>query len=391
MNFSRTFSNSNPIPLHIPTPHPHSTSPLNSHSQCKASRIGGDVSQKKNPKDTAPALEDCVPLAVDDATRWKANVFTGTESVDTPSVADSDELVLKKSMLVLNKLSLTKFDKLSDAYVATGVGRNEFVLKEAVNMIVEKAQSETHFSAMYASLCMKLSRTAMEVETDKNGGKRFKELLLLRCQSEFEKSTEESIAQATVGITDKEEIEYHKKLVKKYYLGHMQFIGELYKVDLIKYKILTRVTPPLLGFGAHATLEELRGCKIRAVDEEKIECFVKLMLTVGNLLEAQCKFYREKGKPEGDEIMNECWRVINGLAKKSAEFPSLSSRVVFLLQELLEVRSNRWVERRQKEEAKTLQEIHADIAKEENKNARHNRSGPSSSSSSTRPRKTTAR
>ena len=163
-------------------------------------RMGGDVGQNRrrggnHSKETAPALEDCKPLEVNNDTRWKAGVFNKDKPQEDE---DSDEVITKKALLILNKLSLTKFDKLSDDFIATGIGKNEKILHDIIWTIVGKAQDEPHFAAMYASLCLKLSQTPLELEADApKKGKKFKKLLLERCQQEFETNTAEKIADAT--------------------------------------------------------------------------------------------------------------------------------------------------------------------------------------------------
>jgi len=82
-----------------------------------------------NNNDTAPPLEECAPLSVNEETRWKAAVFD-----------ESDEEILKQALLILNKLSLTKFDKLSDAFLTSGICRSEECVKEALSLVVNKAQ-----------------------------------------------------------------------------------------------------------------------------------------------------------------------------------------------------------------------------------------------------------
>jgi translation initiation factor 4G len=329
----------------------------------KQPRKGGDVSPKNKKKvETAPPVEECAPLVVNDETRWKAKVFTG----DKVSKADttSDEDILKKALLILNKLSLTKFDKLSDEFIQTGIGRNEECLKGAIGLVVDKAQQEPHFSAMYASLCVKLSKTPMEALGEQEGkkGKKFKKMLLSRCQDEFEQDTATKIEVACKGITDKEEITYQTGLIKKNYLGHMRFIGELYKGDLVSIRIILSVIPHLLD------LEE------GEVDEEKVECFAKLMTTIGASLDAQCQSLAAVGKTSSEESLKECWdHVVELTTAKGAG--SVSSRIRFMLQDLMEMRKKGWVTRRKEETAKTIDEIHKEVAKEEARAARCASSG----------------
>mmetsp|Transcript_22776 Transcript_22776/g.37146 ORF Transcript_22776/g.37146 Transcript_22776/m.37146 type:complete len:877 (-) Transcript_22776:1403-4033(-) len=332
----------------------------------KADRIGGDVSKqerrrkKENPNDTAPALEDCKPLEVNDETRWKAKVFTGKEGeTDEAEAAESKEEILRRALLILNKLSLTKFDKLSDDFINCGISRDIDCLTGAVGLIVNKAQEEQHFSSMYAGLCLKMSKTPMEgIDEGTKKGKKFKKILLERCQSEFEKDAATKVKEATEGITDTEEIEYHTSLIKKHYLGHMRFIGELYNGDLISIKIMLFCLPSLLKGESDDSSGD--------VDEEKIECFAKLMTVIGSSLEQQSEAMRSVGKADAAENLAECWKTVEIMAgRREGDGPKVSNRIKFMLQDLLEMKEKGWVTRRKVETAKTIAQIHKEVAKEE--------------------------
>ena len=298
-------------------------------------RIGGDVSKpekKKNKHDTAPALEDCKPLEVNDGTRWKAKVFTGEDGAESDEGVDSKDEVLRKALLILNKLSLTKFEKLSNAFIDCGIGRDIDCLTGTVGMIVTKAQEEQHFASMYAGLCLKLANTPMEgIDEGSKKGKKFKKILLERCQTEFEKDAATKIAEATEGVTDKDVIEYHSVLIKKHYLGHMRFIGELYKCDLLSIKIILFCLPSLLtGDSDHPD----------EVDEEKVECFSKLMTVIGSSLEQQSEAMASVGKKDAADSLKSCWKTVEIMAgKRKEEGPKVSNRIKFMLQDLLEMKS----------------------------------------------------
>lgn len=304
----------------------------------RADRIGGDVSKqerrrkKENPNDTAPALEDCKPLEVNEETRWKAKVFEGKED-ETDEGVESKEEILRRALLILNKLSLTKFDKLSDDFINCGIGRDIDCLTGAVGLIVNKAQEEQHFSSMYAGLCLKMSNTPMEgIDEGTKKGKKFKKILLERCQSEFETDTATKVKEATKDISDPEEIEYHTNLIKKHYLGHMRFIGELYNGDLISIKIMLFCLPNLLK----GEIDDSSG----DVDEEKIECFAKLITVIGSSLEQQSEAMRSVGKTDAAESLAECWKAVEIMAgKREGEGPKVSNRIKFMLQDLLEMRA----------------------------------------------------
>ena len=318
-------------------------------AMAKAPRMGGDVGQQQKRRksqhaDTAPPLEDCKPLEVNEETRWKAGVFNKEKSQEDE---DSDEVIIKKALLILNKLSLTKFDKLSDDFINTGIGKNEKILHDVIWTIVGKAQDEPHFAAMYASLCLKLSKTPLELEADApKKGKKFKKLLLERCQEEFETNTSQKIADATKDVEDEEEKAYKAGLVKKHYIGHMRFIGELYRVDLISIKIMLFCLPALLEgettfseeSAASSTPEEKKDSD--DVDEEKVECFAKLMTTIGSSLEQQSMAMKNGGKTDAADKLEECWATVERMAglRKDGHAPSVSNRIKFMLQDLIEMR-----------------------------------------------------
>jgi len=304
----------------------------------KAERMGGDVSKqerrrkKENPNDTAPPLEDCKPLEVNEETRWKAKVFDGKDNKADDEGEESKEDILRRAMLILNKLSLTKFDKLSDDFINCGIGRDIDCLTGAVGLIVNKAQEEQHFSSMYAGLCLKLSNTPMEgIDDGTKKGKKFKKILLERCQKEFETDAATKVKEATKDITDEEEIEYHTNLIKKHYLGHMRFIGELYNGDLISIKIMLFCLPSLLQGESDNSGD---------VDEEKIECFAKLMTVIGSSLEQQSEAMKSVGKTDAAENLADCWKTVEIMAgKRQGDGPKVSNRIKFMLQDLLETKA----------------------------------------------------
>jgi len=349
----------------------------------QAPRMSGDVSQQNRKKgkrvvETAPPLEECKPLEVNDDTRWKANVFDKEKKTEEDE--QSDALVLKKAFVILNKLSLTKFDKLSDDFINTGIGRNEECLQGAISLIVGKAQDEPHFSAMYAALCLKLARTPFDgieepSKSSSKKGKKFKKMLLSRCQEEFEQDTATKVQKATEGIDDDEEKEYEANKVKKHYLGHMRFIGELYKGDLISIKIMLLCLPALLEGETTPQKPKEEGDDQKddeenedEVDEEKVECFAKLMTVIGQSLEAQSDAMRSVGKVDASEKLNDCWNTVEVMAgkkKQTKKGPKVSNRIKFMLLDLIEMREKGWVTRRKEETAKTLAQIHKEVAKEE--------------------------
>eukprot|EP00903_Cladosiphon_okamuranus_P012976 g12110.t1 len=339
------------------------------------SRVGGGG--RRPSIDTAPALEDCKPIEINEATRWKpksldAKIKGGGE--DDGSGKLSTEQVLMKANAILNKMTLEKFNKLSLSFMDVGL-RDPEVVTGVIDMIVDKAQMEPHFSSMYADLCERIARTPIpglgEAAVGKDsskGSRKFRKMLLLKVQEEFEKDWQGLFAavqnDSNLADDEKEEKEFG---LKKKYTGHMRFVGELYKVELLKERHV------------HAAIHDMFG-NADEPDEERLECMVKLLQTCGNKLD-------QTGSPDTVKDMKRLFKRIG----KVSDGRQVSSRIRFMLRDLIELRKNHWVPRREEEKAKTMQELHNDIAKEEeSKNRASGRGGSSrqvgsSSSSSIRP------
>lgn len=242
-----------------------------------------------------------------------------------------------------------------------------------LTLIVEKAQTEPHFSAMYAQLCKSLAERNMA----------WRKKILAHCQLEFEhdiawhtqrmderleekaKKAMEDNSLSTNGTTNTEDVDrdYQLLQLRKQYLGHVQFIGELFKLGLIKLDIMIWCLSRLLF-------------NKEKIDEDDLECFTKLMTVVGETAEALVK----KGKCHNvaEEKWYQCWdriywltgRTMKKSGKSKAEQateppPKISSRIKFMLVDLLELEENDWVLRRENEKAKTIDEIHKEVREEE--------------------------
>jgi translation initiation factor 4G len=114
------------------------------------------------------------------------------------------------------------------------------------------------------------------------------------------------------------------------------------------------------------------------VDEEKVECFSKLMTVIGSSLEQQSEAMKNIGKADAADSLADCWKTVEIMAgKRQEEGPHVSNRIKFMLQDLLEMKEKGWVTRRKEETAKTIAQIHKEVAKEERANARKSSSSAS--------------
>ena len=197
----------------------------------------------------------------------------------------------------------------------------------------------------------------------------FKRSLLNKCQDEFQKQDiykdwkvekkefddKKSDFTAEEQVAMSGEFEFRRTKIKKQMLGNIRFIGELYKKSMLKEYIMHECITVLMKIDV--TQDESTGKLIttdivnETIDEEDHEALCKLFQTIGKSMDNA----KSKGK------MNEYFKKCKQLADNQA-FPS---RMRFMYQDLIDLRSNNWVTRRKEEVAKTLNEIRADIDREE--------------------------
>jgi hypothetical protein len=188
------------------------------------------------------------------------------------------DMVMKEIRGMLNKLTLTNFDKLSDDLVKLDITDPE-ELRGIVSIIFDKSLEETHFCNMYARLCNKIKDTlpkfAEPDDADPPPGKEkapkkeltFKRCLLNKCQQEFERADRYEDLRAP-NETEAQHAAKSRK-VRMRMLGNIKFIGELFAQNILNEKIMHECVTRLLGSN----------------DEDTIECLCKLMATIGKLLD----------------------------------------------------------------------------------------------------------
>ena len=274
----------------------------------------GDVSKNSNAKsknkETAPPLEACKPLEVNEETRWKSKAMKNSPSSTNLASAEKNtdegtEEAATKALLILNKISWTTIDRLTKKFVEeTNLVNDDKARKDIISMLIDKAQTEQHFGPMYAQLCSIISREF----------KPFKKELLEQCQGQFETDTADKIALATKrpdGTSmDEESIQYHSMLIRRAYVGHIKFLGELYLRDVVKLSVMTYCLEQLLKDESN---------------EENLECFAHLMTTMGEKLVGHSK--KKNNKPYD-------WGPLTALSKST----KISNRIKFMFQDLLELK-----------------------------------------------------
>mmetsp|Transcript_7913 Transcript_7913/g.12511 ORF Transcript_7913/g.12511 Transcript_7913/m.12511 type:complete len:611 (+) Transcript_7913:281-2113(+) len=306
--------------------------PANSNNNSNNKNGGGTTGSTEIGADGEPTGDDLKPLIVNEETRWKSKSMKHRVSIiQHPEEHEvktlSTEEIVGKALLILNKMSWTTLERLTEKFMLqTDITNNAEVRAAIIAMIVNKAQTQPHFGGMYAQLCAIIAKQF----------KPFKKELLTACQHEFEVNTEDKIKEATKDLTAPDEIEYHANLIRKAYIGHMKFLGELYMRDVVKLAIILHCLDELLKDEEH---------------EESLECFASLMTTMGAKLDSHAK---QNGKPFD-------WGKVEAVRNHT----NISNRIKFLLQDLMDLKDRGWIERRQKDTAKTIDQIHKEAAREE--------------------------
>ncbi|KAJ3415262.1 hypothetical protein HDV05_005272 [Chytridiales sp. JEL 0842] len=260
------------------------------------------------------------------------------------------EELAKKVKGLLNKLTLEKFDKISDQLINLDISHPLF-LKKTIALIFEKALDEYHFQAMYGRLCVKLSNELPRVQswigTDMKSNV-FRRLLLNKCQEEFEKNDKWSQGDAAgaesrrerleklANMTSEEkqefaEEEYQRTKLKRKVLGNIGFIGELFKLDMITEKIMHSCVGQLLY-------------KLQEPEEEEAEALCKLLKGVGGKLD------HERARGHMDAYFTRI--------KELSVHPKLTSRIKFMLEDLIDQRKNHWKARQEAVGPMTIAQIH---------------------------------
>uniref|UniRef100_A0AAQ5ZXS5 Eukaryotic translation initiation factor 4 gamma, 1a n=1 Tax=Amphiprion ocellaris TaxID=80972 RepID=A0AAQ5ZXS5_AMPOC len=309
--------------------------------------------QRKEPRKiiSSMSLNDDVQLNKAEKA-WKPSVKKSTRSRAAEEVEDSEDPeqaktqdLFKRLRSILNKLTPQKFQELMKQVTDLKIDTEER-LKGAIDLIFEKAISEPNFSVAYANMCRCLM--GLKVPTSDKPGvfANFRKLLLNRCQKEFEKDQDDDeIFERKQKEMEAEEererlrveLEEAKDKARRRSLGNIKFIGELFKLKMLTEAIMHDCVVKLL----------------KNHDEESLECLCRLLSTIGKDLDF------EKAKPRMDQYFNQMDKIIK--ERKT------SSRIRFMLQDVLDLRKSNWVPRRGDQGPKTIDQIHKEAEMEEHR------------------------
>ncbi|GAB2232862.1 hypothetical protein Drorol1_Dr00011925 [Drosera rotundifolia] len=258
---------------------------------------------------------------------------------------------------LIDKLTPQNFEKLFEQVKAVNID-NALTLGGVISQIFDKALMEPTFCEMYADFCYHLASELPDLSV---GDEKitFKRLLLNKCQEEFERGEreeEEANKADNEGESKLSDAEREEKRLKsrRRMLGNIRLIGELFKKSMLTERVMHECIKKLLG-------------QYQTPDEDDIEALCVLMSTIGEMIDY----------PKAKEHMDAYFDIMAKLSNNM----KLSSRVRFMLKDAIDLRKNKWQQRRKVEGPKKIEEVHRDAIQERQTQTRRLSRGPSISSS----------
>ncbi|XP_027083263.1 eukaryotic translation initiation factor 4G [Coffea arabica] len=253
---------------------------------------------------------------------------------------DGEEAKQRQLKAILNKLTPQNFERLFQQVKEINID-NSITLSGLISQIFDKALMEPMFCEMYADFCYHL---AQELPNFVEGREKvtFRGLLLNKCQEEFVRGERQQaganiIEEGGEARLSEEEREEKRICARRRMLGNIRLLGELYKKKMLSERLM------------HDCIQKLLG-KHDSPEEDDVEALCELMNTVGEVID----------HPKAKVQMNACFEVMKNLLNNS----ELSSRMRFILKDVIDLRKNRWQQRRRVEGPKKIDELHIDAAQE---------------------------
>lgn len=284
------------------------------------------------------------------------------------SKVDANHKVLRDCKAILNKVTPQTYEKLLKQLEALEIDRYER-LEGMINIFFSKVTSlfasslisfisfvffflqavdEPGFSFLYAKICKQFQKKQVTVpsEDGKTVTHYFRQILLTRCQKEFENDYRQEIeyekrkVEVESIVDEKKQKEESEKLdedlakAKRRKLGNIFFIGELFKLQMLTDTIM------------YDCIEYLLRDK---TDEEALECLCRLLKTIGKELDIKAN-----EKQSNRQNLEKQYRELDAIIKEC----KTSARIRFMIQDLVELRQANWVPRRIDAKPTTIDEIH---------------------------------
>ncbi|VDB91202.1 unnamed protein product [Peniophora sp. CBMAI 1063] len=275
--------------------------------------------------------------------------------VEVHSDLFKSEVVVHEVEALLDQLTVGRFDSISDQIIEwTNQSEREKdarTLTQVIRVVYEKAMEEAAFSEVYARLCRKMmEQISTKVQDDgmRNnegtpfaGGQLFRKLLLSRCKEDFERvwvATDPASAAGSngddanarvrdrsvwAGVDDGNFVPYSDEYrtaaarTKRRGIALVRFIGELFKLRMLTERIMHECIKKLL-----------RNASDEHPEADEIEGLCVLLTTIGSILDT----------PKARAHMD----VHFARMKKLAENKDVDVYTTSMLQDVIELRENKW-------------------------------------------------
>ncbi|KAH8283232.1 hypothetical protein KR054_004740, partial [Drosophila jambulina] len=290
---------------------------------------------------------------------------TNENDSNLKATQEKDDLV-RRVRGILNKLTPERFDTLVEEIIKLKIDTPD-KMDEVIVLVFEKAIDEPNFSVSYARLCHRLiSEVKARDERMESGTKsnlaHFRNALLDKTEREFTQNVSQSTAKEKKlqPIVDKIRkcsdpnekaeleafLEEEERKIRRRSGGTVRFIGELFKISMLTGKIIYSCIDTLLN--PHS--------------EDMLECLCKLLTTVGAKFEQTPVNSKDPGRCYSLEKSITKMQAI--AAKTDKDGAKVSSRVRFMLQDVIDLRKNKWQTTRN-EAPKTMGQIEKEAKNEQ--------------------------
>eukprot|EP00301_Raphidiophrys_heterophryoidea_P025040 c8302_g1_i2.p1 GENE.c8302_g1_i2~~c8302_g1_i2.p1 ORF type:complete len:718 (+),score=207.10 c8302_g1_i2:45-2198(+) len=246
---------------------------------------------------------------------------------------DDDETskACREFRVLLNKLTPDNMDRIVSEALKINIS-SVTSLQAVIQVLFDKAVSESHFCAAYADLCSRLCDAMPDFASSGSKKQTFRRILLGLCYTHFISEGDMSALTFSssspcspiadpilISLETAMNEEERHRVAKQRVMGNIQFIGALYLHNLL--------TEQVIHLCFDYVLDDLQ-----QVGQEDVEAACRLIAAVGHKLQQHSKSYLEQLFAKLDEIRKN---------------PQMGSRISFMLDDLSELWARNWVPRRQ--------------------------------------------
>jgi hypothetical protein len=212
-------------------------------------------------------------------------------------------------------------------------------LRVVAREIFSKALEDVHYSETYAEVAFALSCRYPEFSSEQacEPPLNFKRILIRECQSAFE-NLPCALEDIGLGLSC-EDAEDQQRILKKRALSNMVFVGHLLLLKMISSAVVRAI---------------MQQCFWRG-DDLRIECACALLKVVGPAM-----LDTEQGRSNLEKYLIRLTEMRANIGQMGAQ--SLSKRVGFVIQDIVDMHSNGWVPRQICEKATTKHQLRQSVA-----------------------------